>query len=368
MSFLLQTVFGNKLVESADSTTMIIMGTLIGGLFIVMIVAGVIINRRATKAKVSNSGHFRKGTFRRRASKLGLSKLHVKALEFIVGRYQVKNPYAMLENPAVLDNYLSKAIAGIDKQASSDSNKEAQKHTLYQIKQIIERNGQRAGSYTSSRQLSVNQNIAVSEDGNDRHQSRVISILKESLAIEVPIGDSGNQLRWKKWTRIKVYFWKDNGEGFSFVTKIIGYNSIKGVSSAFLQHSNRIEKSKQRRHRRRALDRPCYFYPVRIVTTGTGKKQTKKAFVETQRGALGTVIEVSAGGCSIRASRSLAQGALAKLEFETNRGEPVSSYGKVVHTRKEDIIGYIMHIMFTRVSRKNLNSINSFVYDFSDVG
>lgn len=366
MIVLLQTGLGNSLVDSADSTTMITMGILLAGVVVALVVVGVITNRRAANAGVGQKRAPRKGAFRRRAAKIGLSKLHVSALEFMIKRYQIKNPHALLDHPSVLDNYLSKMIAGIDAQKSSDANKEAQKHTLYRIKQIIERNSQQAASITSSRQLKINQNISVSAEAGDRRQSRVISILKESIAIEVPIADTGNQLRWKKWTRLKVYFWRDNGEGYSFETKIIGYNTIRGVSSAFLQHSDRVTKSKQRKYRRRILDRPCYFYPVRIITTGTGKKQTKKAFVETQRGALGTVIEVSAGGCSIRTSRSLRQGALMKIDFETNRGTPVSSYGKVVLTRKEDIMGFIMHIMFTRVSRTHLNSINAFVYDFAD--
>ena len=61
-------------------------------------------------------------------------------------------------------------------------------------------------------------------------------------------------------------------------------------------------------------------------------------------------------------------GGLIKIDFETNRGVPVTSYGKVVGMRREEIMGYIMNIMFTRVSRKNLNSINAFVYEYGDAG
>jgi len=172
-------------------------------------------------------------------------------------------------------------------------------------------------------------------------------------------------VRWQKWSPVHVFFWKSNGEGYSFESKITGYNSLKGVSAVFLQHSNKIAKAKQRKYRRRELDRPCYFYPVRVMVAGSGKNQTKKAFVETKRGSLGTVIEISAGGCSIRAARALPTGALIKVDFETYRGKPVSSYGKVVNTHKAGAEGQVMHIMFTRLSRNNLNHINEFVYDFA---
>ena len=362
--YLLQTGFGTELVQSADRTTMIIAGILFGGLFVVLIIVGVVTNRRAAARKAGGNAKFRKGTFKRRAARLGLSKTHIKALEFIIDRYKVRNPYVLLTNSPQLDLFLKRAIQGIDDQVSPEQTKEAQKLTLYRIKLIVERNSQRSGGFTTSRQLQVNQQIALTTENGTQHKSRVVSVLRDGIAVEVPVDDTGTQARWQKWTPLTVFFWKSNGEGYSFESKVTGYNTLKGSPAAFLQHSNKIVKAKQRRYRRRELDRPCYFYPVRIIAAGSGKNQTKKAFVETKRGALGTVIEVSAGGCSIRATRALATGALIKVDFETQRGHPVSSYGKVVSTHKAATEGQIMHVMFTRLSRSNLNNINAFVYDY----
>ncbi|MBT3274729.1 MAG: PilZ domain-containing protein [Spirochaetales bacterium] len=367
MMYPLQVNYGTTFVRTADTSTIVIMSIVIGAVVIFLIIAGAATNKKSSGKKGGNA-KFRKSTFRRRAAKLGLSKTHVKALEFIAERYKVRNPYALLSNSAQLDSFLRKAVQGIDDQVSTDEAKEAQKLTLYRVKQIIERNSQKSASYSTSRQLKTNQKIAISVNDGERYQSRIVSVLKDNIAIEVPIGDSGNQVRWQKWSPVKMFFWRANGEGYSFVSKISGYNTMKGVPSAFIQHSNKILKSKQRRYRRKALDRPCYFYPVRILTSGSGRNQTKKAFVETKRNSLGTVIEISAGGCSVRASRVLQKGSLIKLDFETVRGSPVSLYGKVINTRKEDTMGYIMHIMFTRVSKKNINRINEFIYEYSGVG
>jgi hypothetical protein len=41
----------------------------------------------------------------------------------------------------------------------------------------------------------------------------------------------------------------------------------------------------------------------------------------------------------------------------------VAVYGKVKNVRKAEPMGGVMHVMFTRISSKNLNRINSFVYD-----
>jgi hypothetical protein len=102
---------------------------------------------------------------------------------------------------------------------------------------------------------------------------------------------------------------------------------------------------------------------VRILTLGSGREKARKAFVETKRGALGTVLEISAGGCSIHTNRPLTKGSLVKIDFETERKVSVSSFGKVVNLRKEPAAS-IMHIMFTRVSRKNLNRINNYIYEY----
>jgi len=362
--YLLQTGFNTNLVQSADRSTMIVAAILVGGLFIGLIVVGIITNKRAATKKSGGNGKFRKGSFKRRATRLGLSKTQIRALEFVIDRYKVRNPYALLSNSPQLDMYLKKAIQGIDDQVSSEQAKEAQKLTLYRVKQIVERNSQRSSNYNSTKQLQINQKIALTPDDGSRYKSRVLSILRDGVAVEVPIDETGTQIRWRKWSPVTVFFWKQNGEGYSFKSKVTGYNMLKGSPAAFIQHSSRIVKAKQRKYRRRELDRPCYFYPVRVITAGSGKNQTKKAFVENKRGALGTVIEVSAGGCSIRATRALQAGALIKVDFETFRGSPVSSYGKVVNTQKGGIEGQIMHIMFTRLSRRNLNHINAFVYDF----
>ena len=366
--FLLQTNYNTQFVDTADTSTIIIASVLIGVVIIFLVVAGAAANKRSANRGRGSSAKFRKGTFRRRAARLGLSKTQIKALEFVTERYNVRNPYALLTNSGQLDTYLRRAMQGVEEQVSTEGEKEAQKLTLYRVKQTIERNSYRSANYSTTKQLKTNQRIAIGAANGVRYPSRVVSVLKDSVAVELPTGETGDQIRWKKWTPLHVFFWKPNGEGYSFISKLTGYNTLKGVPAAFVQHSNKIHKAKQRRFRRKDLDRPCYFYPVRILTSGSGRNQIKKAFVETKRGALGTVIEISAGGCSIKASRVLQKGSLIKLDFETIRGVSVSLYGKVVNARKEDVMGHIMHVMFTRVSKKNLNHINAYIYEYGVVG
>lgn len=360
---LLQSRFDTQFVSEADTSTVIVAVVIIVGFVVVLLVAGAA-NNRKQRSSGSGGKRYTRGGFKRRAKQLGLQKTHIKTLEYVRDKYNIKNPMALLANSRQLDHYLNRAIQDIDQQVAAEDVKEAQKLTLYRIKQIIERNVQRTGTIGSSKQLKPGQKLTVSGQNGGRYRTHLVAVLKDGLAVAVPSSETGGQIRWAKWSPVEVFFWKSNGEGFSFESKVTGYNSFKGTPSVFLQHSSTIKSAKQRRFRRKHLESPCYFYPVRVMTVGSGRNEQKKAFVDTKKGMLGTIIEVSAGGCSIRANRVLKKAALVKVDFETERGVSVSSYGKVVEVRRENAMSTVMHIMFTRVTKKNLNLINAYIYEY----
>lgn len=352
-------------LPTATPTTLIVGGIIVGALFIILTIGAIITNRRRRMARsVGSTPRYRKGSFKRRARALGLTKGQIGMLERIREHYSVRNASLLLENSSLLDSYLSKAIAEVDQHGATDEVKEGQKLALYRIKQAIERNSQKAGPIRSSSQLARNQSVSITTADGKSYDSRVVAILKDYIAVEVPIDDGGGEVRWRKWNPLKVFFWRSNGQGYSFNSKLAGYNTLKGESCAYIQHSSTILSGKQRRFRRKELGRPCYFYPVRIVTVGSGRNESRRALVDTRHARMGTIIEVSSGGCSLRATAVLPKGSLVKIDFETERRASIVSYGKVVQVHRSEASGYVMHVMFTRVSKKNLNQLNSFIYEY----
>ena len=311
-------------------------------------------------------GRFSKGAFRRKARTLGLSRYQISTLENLYKRFSLSNPMVLLSSSKQMDVLLKKSIASIEGLSTSEAIKENQKLTLYRIKQIIERNSQKKTIYSGTTQLKSGLTVALTPEGGGRYQSRIISVLRDSLAFAIPNEASGQEVRWKKWTKLKVFFWKPNGQGYSFYTKISGYANIRGIPSILASHSSSVIQAQQRRFRRKAIDKPAYFYPVRILSEGLGKNAQKRAFVDSGRHTLSTILDISAGGCSIRTAHPLGENELIKVEFETERGNMVSFFGKVKHMRKVRPYGGMMHIMFTRISKRNLNRINSFVYGISE--
>lgn len=361
--FILQTPLPT-LQQGNTTSTLIAVGVF--GLFILfLVVAGASGNNRrgAVSASGSRPKKFSRRKFRRHASSRGLSRGEMQLLENMIRRFRIQSPYGLLNNGPVLDNTLKKSLKEIEDSPMDPDEKEAQKLTLYRIKQKIERSTRGVKPPDSSRQLKNGQKISISV--NDvRYDCKITSNLQKSFGVSVPIDRSGTEIRWKKWTKVEVFFWRSNGQSFSFNTKILGYNMIRGISSIFLQHSTSIKEARQRRYRRKSMERPAYFYPIKIISTGLGKSSPRKAIVDGKRGTLGTLLDISAGGCSLRSSYPLGSSELLKIEFETSQRQKVTVFGKVVGMDRMNPPGGIMHIMFTRISRANMNRINSYIYNF----
>jgi c-di-GMP-binding flagellar brake protein YcgR len=183
------------------------------------------------------------------------------------------------------------------------------------------------------------------------------------LGIEVPLDRRGQEVRWKKGTRLHISAILDRNRIFSFNTKVLGYNTFQRESILFTEHAQNIKQTQKRRSQRKELDRPCYFFPVEIMTMAEGRKTVKRAMLNKNLRHLGTMVDISAGGCCIKARNPLKAGSLLKIEFETQRKVHVTVFGKVRGVDQDPPHGGYMHVMFTRISKKNLNKIQEYVYE-----
>ncbi|MBB6478694.1 PilZ domain-containing protein [Spirochaeta isovalerica] len=363
--YLLQTTSryaGQLFKKSADPVTSLIFVGVILFLFVLLIVGNSISQK---KNQSPGSRKYNKRGFRKAAQTLGLSKKQILLLEDFIRTYHVTKPFALLSNTSVLNNTLGKAVRDADHLQGTNRQREARKLEIYRIKQRIERVAGKFGRISSTKDFRLNDKITFELESGLRYNSVVTANLKEFFCGQVPKDKHGDEVRWKKGTRIKVYLWGTGGAEFSFVSKTLGYNSIKGFSSILLSHSQKVTHSHQRKFRRKSLNRPCYFFPIKIIESGYGRKITKEAVVLKNQGHLGTILDVSAGGCSINSNSPLRRGELLKIEFETTRGNSVVAFGKVINMRLTGRRRGIMHIMFTKASGKNLNRINAYVYDFA---
>ncbi|MFQ3547761.1 MAG: PilZ domain-containing protein, partial [Termitinemataceae bacterium] len=108
----------------------------------------------------------------------------------------------------------------------------------------------------------------------------------------------------------------------------------------------------------------CFFSLVRVEERKIGRKIEKRTLVDDRR-SLGTILDISAGGCAIKSAAALSAGSYLKIEFDDEQDKSHAALGRVIRTNKTGTIGGIMHIQFVKIPRKTLNAINAMVYEYS---
>ena len=332
-----------------------------GGLVLVGIVAA-ILNRRGNVGRVIA----RSGGLGRQARKYGLDSEQRRALKDLVRSLGLQNPQRLLSNPAYLNHALRRRIDQLDSANLADLERERHKSVLFSLKRTVQNASASVKVFASSRHIKPGTTVQVRSGDDVVHESTVASNVHNGLGIEMPTQRRTLQMNYRKGTALGVSFVDENDRLYTFQTKVIGYNNSRGASIMFVEHAANIRQTQKRQSPRREYDRPCYFFPVTVLTTGRGRKRRTQAFVNKNRRIFGRIEDLSAGGCAIRTQVPLPTGDILKIDFENSDGMPISVYGMVRAVDRHRARGRLMHIKFTRVSRKNLNQIQSYVYGLTE--
>jgi c-di-GMP-binding flagellar brake protein YcgR len=337
---------------------------------VAFVVAAVVAGRRSSSRAGSpeQQRRYTRRAFLRSARQAGLAKEQTAMLERLVAACKVKQPLLVFSSPGLLDDVLKRGVYALQSAEVPEPQRQARLRLIYTTKQIIENSARRAGTgLQSTLALKAGQPLTLAADGAARYGTRLVANTRAILAVSTPRLASGQEQRWPKGTRCTVAFSRESDATYTFPSKVMGYSVVRGVSCLLLQHGKTLRKEQQRRARRKELSKPCFCYPVKIVDTGSGRHAERKAVVETRSKIIGTVSDISAGGCSIRARQPFKAGTLVKVELTIGKRDSIAAYGKVLRVRTERL-GGVMHVMFTRVSAAGLNRIYSYVYDYTAMG
>lgn len=326
------------------------------GVLIVIGVLAAVINSRGGGSRGGSVGGLR-----RQARKLGLSSEQRRALTDLTRGLGLQSPERLLTNSAYLSHAMKRRIDQLDLAEMPDAERERQKSLLFSIKRTLSQSQRSERVIASSRHIRIGQTVQLRTAEGTETASSVVSNVHNGLGLDLPYQRRPVEPP-RKGTPVQITFVDDNDRRFSFRSRIVGYNTARGASVMFVEHASNIRETQKRRSPRREYDRPCYFYPVTVLTTGTGRRQRKQAFVNKSRRIYGRIEDLSAGGCAIRTQVPLAKGDILKIDFENADGAAISVYGMVRGVERQRTRGRLMHIKFTRVSRKHLNQIQSYVY------
>ena len=365
--------------QTGDNKMYIVAGIVLGVFILVLVIGNMISNSRKggsgsgyiTKASPGGGKakpvKISKGKFRKSAKQIGLSSIQIKILEEIADKHKVGSPALLLTSSKVFNITMKKAIQEYDSGAYSPEVKENYKMLLFNIKQKLDKNSIVDKKISTSRQLIVGKHITITTASGEKYSSTIVTNLKDYLCANIPVKPDGSMLRLNKWEPVKVSVLEKGDKGFFYDSKIAGYSTAKGVSCIMLQHSNSIQSSKQRNFPRKELGKSCYFFKIHIVTLTEGKEVIKKAVIDDNaKGRLGSVLEISAGGCSIKSPNFLNKGELLRVDIDIEKRKTVSILGKIVNLRRVGPGAATMHIQFTKMSKKNMNSINAYIYGIGE--
>ena len=365
-----------SLVQEADATTTAIMVAGVFAFILLLIVGSIISNRRnpsknaakgATNITKPLNNRASRKKFKKATKNIGLLPIHIKILEDLAERYKIGSPLLFLTSPKVFNVTMKKAIQEYDSGAYSTEVKENYKMLLFAIKQKLDRSSVLEKKISTSRQLAIGKQITITTGSGERYTSNIVTNAKDYIFASAPTRHDGSMLRLVKWEPVKVSVMEKGDVGFFYDSKIAGHSKVKGTSCILLQHSTHISTSRQRHFPRKEFGKSCYFFKITVITLLEGKTEVKKAVMDdASKGRLGSVLEISAGGCSIKSANYLTKGDLLKVDIDIERRKTVSILGKIVNLRRIALGTAIMHIQFTKMSKKNMNSINSYIYGIEE--
>jgi len=298
-------------------------------------------------------------TLHRIANDMGLDRDKAKMLEFVLRNDNVTDPVKSLDSPDLMDRHFKRAYRLIEQTSISEGELNNRLSVLFATRNIIE-NYTDAVTVTSTRQIYDNTPAMVIQ-GDQNYPTKVISAQGETLIVDHPVNNKGTPLKVAKGSKVNIAFFTKSSKGFSVTSRVIGSMETMNRRILKLAHSNKIKKLSNRRFRRRQTIISSSFYLVNVDTT----LGIKKRLLVDKRKFVGNIMDISAGGCSIKTGSPIKAGQKLKIEFFHEDNFSVAALGEVLRTNRTGF-NTVMHIKFLKIPRKSLNFINAMVYEYAD--
>jgi c-di-GMP-binding flagellar brake protein YcgR len=359
---LLQDTYYRETSSPASVVILIIIVVII----LILVVTNIAKNSIRTSGKgggTTGARKFSRWALRRAAVVYGLTDEQINLLEWIFKRTEVTDPVLTLSNTTILDRVFKKAYRDIEKTAETEALAEEQKFLLFSIRNTIESQQISNAPISSTRKLPDNIPATLTPPKGENYPVRILSAKGEYLLIECPKSTIGTPIRLGRGTKIYLSFFTKSSQGYRVETRVIDIIDTPRGPALQVAHSEQVKMLPNRRYKRVQSHLSCYFSFVQVEQRQVGRKIEKQTFVDPRR-SLGTIIDISAGGCAIKSTTTIPAGSYLKIEFEDSDGKSLAALGRIVRTNKSGVIGGIMHIQFVKIPKKTFNTINAMVYEY----
>ena len=270
-------------------------------------------------------------------------------------KFRFKYPLTCFTNAKLLDEVLRKGLHNIeDNKGLDEKEKNYKSFLLLDIKRKIDSSLKKNIGIKSSHFISENQKLVVFARGKGYFYANVIKNSKDFLIIEI-ISKKVQKKIFSLNDFLKVYLWREEDAGYTFETEVIGYDN--NVRNYLLKHSNNLSRSQKRKYRRVPVNIICSIFPVY-----TSMKGNNKSFTVGSIAKKGNIINLSSGGLRLRTDGIEGNEKFIKLSFTLNKYN-INVMCRIVRLYQHEEIKELT-VQFVKISLKDVNIINKFVYKY----
>jgi len=300
-------------------------------------------------------------TLYRIASAYGLEREQTKLLEFVFRNDQVADPERVMSNPALLDRHFKRAYRTIEKNSETEDDAQERLVKLFTLRNVIESSAPTGDS--ASTRISENTPAVLTID-QESYPVKLITAKGQQVITEAPRNSLGTPVRITKGTKVTLSFFTKSSKGFSFDGNIVGSLDTDHGPGLQINHSGKTKPLVKRMYRRKQAVIKCEFFLV-YLDESEGKKKPPKLVVDSKK-IVGTVLDISIGGCSLKTSTPIQVGSRLKITIDCNDNVLINVLGHVLRSNRSGSAGTILHIKFLKVPRRAFNSISALVFGYDD--
>ncbi|MGL4981667.1 MAG: PilZ domain-containing protein [Treponemataceae bacterium] len=294
----------------------------------------------------------------------GFDKEERKFLFYLCKKYRIKNLAFCFKNDKEVDKLFKKIYHVMSEGKAYDSDIEV----LFLLRQKIERYRRKSTSIASSQNIARNQELSLITSQKEQYLAVVLENTPQGLVITTPRDSLKNEVIFKPLSKIGIFFRSKNFMDYIFTSRIVRYSTLQNANTIVLMHSNNITALKNREFRRKDLSVEARMsYAIPQIDANVVKEsivQGSQVSYKISDGTFsGEIVDISAGGCCIKASRSVSVDLHVKIEIQHDLLKTEEIIGHVLHSKENKGV-WTLHVQFKKMTKKARNIIFSLVYDY----
>jgi len=286
-----------------------------------------------------------------------LEKQDLTFLSYLTNHIKTINLFYILKDNNSLQEFTRTAFFSLKEQNAS-----AEKiNQLFQTSFKIERNIAQTKKMISTKQIAPSTVVFYVTKEGEKLPFYCAKNTNEYLALEIPQFFFEKPNKPTTLDKINFTFKPQNSSNYCFSTRIIRYHKADDEKFyMILAHTENLYAELQRHHKRKTIDYPCDFSPIKI---NINHKTSNDMFIYTNKYYKGKLINISGGGCCIKTSLPIKENQHIGIKIPMlDLNSPI--VGLIKKTRRLPDGTFSLHIQFIKFSITEQNKILAFVYGF----